>query len=88
MDQDVRTEGLVKLGTSDQDQGVENDLDKQNVKPSNEVINKIDKDYKDPVKAKLYDFGFLHSKFIKNVFCCLKENQQIGKIMPLHYFCR
>ena len=30
--------------------------------------------------AKCYDLGFLQSKLIKNVVCCLTEHQQIGRI--------
>ena len=26
-----------------------------------------------------WDLGFLQNKFIKNIFCCLSERQQIGK---------
>ena len=65
VDQDVSTDDVVRAGTSNQDQGVDNN---------------IDKDSEDSKKANFFDFGFLQSKFIKNIFCCLKENQQIGKI--------
>ena len=37
-----------------------------------------DNDEDQPV-AKFYELGFLHSKVIKKVFCCLTENQHIGK---------
>ena len=30
-------------------------------------------------KATWYDLGFLQSKVVKNIFCCLSERQQIGK---------
>ena len=78
MDKDVSNDDVVRAGTSNQDQGVGHVLDKQNIEPSNEVDNNIaDKDSK---KANFFDFGFLQSKLIKNLFCCLKENQQIGKM--------
>ena len=32
----------------------------------------------DEMAAECYDLGFLHSKLIKNVFCCLTETQHIG----------
>ena len=76
VDQDVSTDDVVKAGTSNQDQGVDNN---------------IDKDSEDSKKANFFDFGFLQSKLIKNLFCCLKENQQIGKIclfFIFFYFCR
>ena len=46
----------------------------------NEVngISDEHEDDKDKFAAKCYDFGFLHSKIIKNIFCCLNETQQIG----------
>ena len=37
-----------------------------------------DENDEDQPAAKFYDLGFLHSKIIKNVFCCLTENQKIG----------
>lgn len=33
----------------------------------------------DQFAAKFYDLGTLHSKVIKKAFCCLTENQQIGR---------
>ena len=39
---------------------------------------KNDKNVEDQPAADCYDLGFIHSKLIKNVFCCLNENQQIG----------
>ena len=30
-------------------------------------------------KARWYNLGFLQSKIIKNIFCCLSERQQIGR---------
>ena len=30
-------------------------------------------------KARWYDLGFLQSKIIKNIFCCLSERHKIGK---------
>ena len=50
----------------------------------NEVTSKIkdetrsDENDEDQPAAKFYDLGFLHSKIIKNVFCCLTDNQHIG----------
>ena len=34
-------------------------------------------DYK--YRARWYDLGFLQSKLIKNIICCLSERQQIGR---------
>ena len=41
-----------------------------------------EEDDEDQFAAKCYDLGFLKSKLIKNVVCCLTENQQLG-IIPL-----
>ena len=41
-----------------------------------------DEDYEgneDQFAAKDYNLGTLHSKVIKKVFCCLTENQKIGR---------
>ena len=50
----------------------------ENVK---ETLHVEYEDYEDHFAAKCYDLGFLQSKLIKNVVCCLSENQQIGIIL-------
>ena len=44
----------------------------------NKDETRSDENDEDQPAAKFYDLGFLHSKIIKNVFCCLTENQHIG----------
>ena len=72
----MSTEHPESVGTTNKE-SVENVLDLENIKQSDEVDNQTEKDSK---KANFFDFGFLQSKIIKNIFCCLKENHQIGKI--------
>ena len=50
----------------------------QNTKISPEV-SENDKAVDNKYKARWIDLGFMQSKLIKNIFCCLSERQQIGK---------
>ena len=55
-----------------------NEENVQEILMENEVSEEKNEDDGDIFAAKRYDLGFLHSKIIKKVFCCLNENQQIG----------
>ena len=70
-----------KENTTEQEKIKNEDAKKSASKENVEMkVLKNDKtavDYK--YKARWYDLGFLQSKIIKNIFCCLSERQQIGR---------
>ena len=65
--------GTEQIEMEDVDKNKENETKTQ--PNENEHNNAVDNKY----KARWIDLGFLQSKLIKNIFCCLSERQQIGK---------
>ena len=82
--EEIRSTNEERIPTQDEQKvapGKEKDEDKPlNTKTGVEVVENDDDT--DNYKAKSYDFGFLHSKLIKNIIFCLKESQQTGEKVP------
>ena len=69
--------GSEKVNETKTDEEI-NEENVQEILMENEVSEEKNEDDGDIFATKHYDLGFLHSKIIKKVFCCLNENQQIG----------